>query len=168
MKKIYLIIISLFLFQNSYTQIKESPIKLYQTTIDFKNDSIWKVDAIALIKNESESHIQIKKIIDSKTRKNIKRGISAWAIEYNGQKYLNLGYSGDLNNWGIYMKFDIIGKYSAIIIDDKTPYIIKNGGGYYGGGLTGVLIKESANWNKSWRDENDGKKKFLFIRWPLF
>jgi hypothetical protein len=163
MKKILLVIITLLLINISNAQIKESRILLYKTTADFMNDSIWDVDAIALIKEQNESYIKIKQIIDPKTRKRLKKGISAWAIKYNGIKYFNLGYSNDLNNWKTYVKFNIIGKYSAIIIDKNTPNAVKNGRQIYGGGLTGVLIGESRKWNKNWIDKNGEKEKILFI-----
>ncbi len=161
--RIYIIIISLVIFQNSHSQIKETPVKLYQRTVDFSRNNVWNIDAIALIKNESEYHIQIKQIIDSKTRKNLKGGALTWALEYNGHKYLNLGYSDDLNNWNYFLKFEIVGKYSAIIIDDSLPTIIKNGDGHYGGNLTGAAIKLVTKLGNIWRDENNETKKILFI-----
>ncbi len=63
----------------------------------------------------------------------------------------------------MYLKFDIIGKYCAFIIDENSPNIIKNGGGSHGSGLTGVLIKESSKWNKNWKDNKGKKKKILFV-----
>lgn len=163
MKKICFIIISVLIFQNCFTQIKEIPVKLYNRTVDFTRDLSWDVDAIAIIKNESDYHFQIKNVIDSSTRKKLKGGDLAWAMEYNGKKYLNLGYSDDLNNWNFYLQFDIIGKYSAIIINDKIPIIIKNGGGNFGGGLSGALIKGSSKWGNNWKDKNNENKKILFI-----
>ncbi len=60
MKRILLLFTILFI-QITYSQIKEESIKLYQTTADFVNDSIWEVSALAQIKKEHNSYIQIKK-----------------------------------------------------------------------------------------------------------
>ena len=163
MKKLFLIILALSIHVNSYSQLNEASIKLYQTTRDFIKESAWDVDAVALITNESDYHLQIEKIVDSSTRKNIKRGHSVWAIEYKGDKYFNLGYSGDLNRWGLYIKFDIIGRYSVIIIDDNIPFNTKTDTRNFGGGLEGILIKEASTWGKNWEDESESKKKILFI-----
>lgn len=162
-KQMFLLVIVFLTLQNSYSQVTESPIKLYQNTRDFIKGTAWEVNAIALIEHESDHHIQIKKIIDSVTKKSIKRGTSAWAIEYKGEKYFNLGYSGDLNRWNHYIKFDVIGRYSVIIIDDTIPFNTKADTGYYGAGLSGVLIGESNKWGKKWKNNNDEKKKILFI-----
>src|SRR5690606_9201883 len=104
-----------------------------------------------------------KGVFDLKTGKKNKKGISAWAIEYNGNNYFNLGYSNDVNHWGSYAKFDIEGKYCVIIIDDNSPYILKTTSQNYGGGLAGVLMAESLKWGKNWKDENGIKKRLLFI-----
>ncbi len=139
------------------------PIILYETTNDFVNDNPMQIKASAIIINESNKHFTIKKIIDPISGIKIKRGISAWSIEYKGNNYFNLGYSGDLNHWKSYAKFDIEGKICAIIIDENSPNILKTNGTYYGGGLTGVLIGESTKWGKNWKDKNGNKKKILFI-----
>lgn len=162
-KRMFVLAIIFLAFQNTYSQVTQSPIKLYQTTRDFIKGTVWEVDAIALIVNESEHHIQIEKIIDSETKKTIKRGTSAWATEYKSEKYFNLGYSGDLNRWGYYIKFDIIGRYSVIIIDDTIPFNTKTDTRYYGAGLNDVLIGESNKWGKKWENNNDEKKKILFM-----
>jgi hypothetical protein len=127
------------------------------------------VKTIAKIKEESDKYILIKSIVDSATQKPIKRAKSAWALEYNGDKYFNLGYSGDYNHWNLFVKFDIIGKYCAVFIDKKTPAIIKNSGNnsvYYGGGLagalTGILVNASTKWNKNWKDKEGDAVKILF------
>lgn len=81
-------------------------------------------------------------------------------MEYGDENYFNLGYSTDFNQWSSYGKFDIEGKYAAIIIDHNSPNILKFTGNAYGGGLTGALIAESLKWNKNWKDKNGIKKNF--------
>lgn len=96
------------------------PVKLYETTTDYIKKQPMNLNAGVLIKDKSDQHITIKGIYDLKTGEKIDRGISAWALEYNDSNYFNLGYSTDLNNWNSYAKFDIEGKYSAVIIDDNS------------------------------------------------
>lgn len=148
----------------SVTEIANAkPIILYETTKDFVNDNPMQLKASAIIRNESNKHFTIKKIIDPISGMKIKRGISAWSIKYKGNNYFNLGYSGDLNHWKSYAKFDIEGRICAIIIDENSPNVLKTNGTYYGGGLTGVLIGESTKWGKSWKDKKGNRKKILFI-----
>ena len=138
-------------------------VSLYETTDDYLNRKPMAVDAGVLIKDQSDQHITIKGIFDRKTGEKIDKGISAWAMEYKDENYFNLGYSTDVNHWSSYAKFDIEGKYSAIIIDDDSPYLLKTTSNAYGGGLAGSLIAESVKWNKNWKDENGNKKRILFI-----
>lgn len=138
-------------------------VKLYETTEQYLKEQPMNVDAGVLLKDQSDQHISIKGIFDKKTGEKIDRGISAWALEYKDENYFNLGYSTDVNHWNSYAKMDIEGRYSAIIIDDNSPNILKTTGNTYGGGLTGGLIAESLKWNKNWKDKNGNKKKILFI-----
>lgn len=101
------------------------PVKLYETSTDFINKEPMDSQLGILLKNISNQHITTKGVFDLKTGKRDKKGISAWAIEYNDNNYFNLGYSNDVNHWGSYAKFDIEGKYCVIIIDDYSPYILK-------------------------------------------
>ncbi len=139
------------------------PVKLYETTGDYLQRKPMNVQAGVLIKDQSNQHVTVKGIYDLRTGEKIDKGISAWAMEYKDDNYFNLGYSTDLNHWNSYAKLDIEGKYSAVIIDENSPYVLKSTGNTYGGGLAGVLIAESLKWNKNWEDRNGVKKKILFI-----
>lgn len=139
------------------------PVKLYETSNDFLNKQPMEKELGILVKDKSDQHITTKGIFDLKTGEKSKSGISAWAIEYNNNYYFNLGYSTDVNHWGSYAKFDIKGKYCAIIIDENSPYILKSTSQTYGGGLAGSLIAESLKWGKNWKDEEGNKKRILFI-----
>lgn len=169
MKKIALI---LFVLSLASCGIKKIPlseldtldsVELYETTTDFLNKQPMTDNAGVLIKDQSDQHITIKGIFDKKTGEKIDKGISAWALKYKDNNYFNLGYSTDINHWNSYAAFDIEGKYSAIIIDDNSPSILKTTSTAYGGGLAGSLIAESLKWNKNWKDKNGVKKKILFI-----
>lgn len=139
------------------------PITLYETSEDFLNKKSMDVNLGILIKDKSPQHITTEGVFDLTTGEKSKKGISAWAINFNSENYFNLGYSDDVNHWGSYAKFDIEGKYCAIIIDENSPNILKSTSNVYGGGLTGALIAESRKWGKNWKDENGVKKKLLFI-----
>lgn len=139
------------------------PVTLYETTSDYLNKKPMQVDAGILVKDQSTQHITIKGIFNRKTGEKIDTAILAWAMEHGDHNYFNLGYSTDLNHWNSYAKFDIEGKYSAVIIDDNSPYVLKTTGNSYGGGIAGGLIAESLKWNKNWKDKNGVKKKILFI-----
>lgn len=141
------------------------PVKLYDTTEDYLNRKAREVDAGVLIKNQSNQHVTIKGFFDLKTGIKIHRGISAWAIEYDSSRYFNLGYTTVLNYWKSYAKFDIEGKYCAVIIDSSSPAVLtvtssNNSGGF---GLAGALAAESVKWNKNWKDKDGIKKRVLFI-----
>ena len=169
MKKIYLIVCILTLISCGTQKISLNelhtldPVKLYASTEDYLKKQPMNVDAGVLIKDKSNQHITVKGIFDLKTGEKIDKGISAWALEYKDANYFNLGYSTDLNHWNSYAKLDIEGKYSAVIIDDSSPYILKTTSNTYGGGLAGALIAESLKWNKNWKDKNGVRKKILFI-----
>ncbi len=139
------------------------PVKLYETTNDFINNQSKILNAGILVKDKSNQHITIKGVFDLNTGEKIKKGISAWAIEYNEGHYFNLGYSSDVNHWNSFAKFDVQGKYCSIIIDDNSPTILKTTSNTYGGGLAGVLMGESLKWGKNWKDKNGNKKRLLFI-----
>lgn len=139
-------------------------VDLYKTTDDYIAKKYTDTSISLIVKEIGDSHIHIKKFVDITTGKNLNNKNASWAIVYKGHTYLNLGYTNDLNNWKIFLKFNLEGNnFCASFIDDKTPNIVKNSGSYYGGGLTGVLIKESTKWGKNWIKQDGSKVKILFI-----
>lgn len=168
MKKLFFVSILYLLFScevqklpaNQLSNLK--PVKLYDTTEDYLHRKAREVDAGVLVKNESHQHVTINGVFDLKTGVEIKRGISAWSIEYNGFNYFNLGYCNYLNNWQSFVKFDVEGKYCAIIIDEKSPDILNKTKGYYGD--TGMLLgSDLVKINTNWRNEDNTRKKVLFV-----
>ncbi|MDQ8004743.1 MAG: hypothetical protein REI64_08095 [Pedobacter sp.] len=138
-------------------------VNLYKTTDDYIIKKYTDTGISLIVKEIGENHIQIKKFIDIHTGKTLNNKNTSWAIVYKGNTYLNLGYTNDLNNWKIFLRFNLEGNnFCASFIDEETPNSIKNSGAYYGGGLTGVLIKESTKWGKNWIKENGSKVKILF------
>ena len=169
MKRI-LLLLTIFLFAscgvqkvplNELSSLK--PVKLYETTEDYLNNRPMNLNAGILLKDQSEQHLTVKGIFDRQTGKKIKAGLSAWALEFNDTNYFNLGYSNDVNHWKSYAKLDFEGKYSLIIIDENSPYILRSTSNSYGGGLAGALIAESLKWGKHWEDKNGIKKRILLI-----
>lgn len=161
MKTFSLFLFLLILTFVSHAQNVERTIVAYDNTTSFlKRDGMLNV--IGIVKSESEKHIQMKKIINPNSEKS-KKGMHPWAIQYNNEDYFNLGYSNDVNNWNVFAKFDIVGKYSAVFIDKDSPKVFFNNGITYGGGVSGALFKESVKWNKAWIDQNGDKKRILLI-----
>lgn len=162
MKTRYLFSILFLVSFFSKAQKAVEPLILFTATREFLNNSAFEGEAFAYVDPISAKHLRIKKIVD-KNGKKLKEGSSAYAIQYKGENYFNLGYSTDLNNWTFYAKFDIVGRYCAIIIDDDTPAVIRKGGSNYPMGAAGALMKDSVKWGKAWLDKDGKKKRLLFI-----
>ncbi|HEY0055757.1 MAG TPA: hypothetical protein VGB63_10405 [Pedobacter sp.] len=164
----YLIFILIFSLSSyfGFSQNQEVPVDLYANTFEFTQGKKANVNAIAIIKDMSPTHLVVEKFIDSLTRKTIRRSHIAWALEYRGETYFNMMYSYDAPNAQVFAKFDIVGKYSAIFINKDTPNAVKNGRpnyGNYGLGLTGALMAQSPTWNKNWKDKDGLQVKILLI-----
>ncbi|WP_053405133.1 hypothetical protein [Persicobacter sp. CCB-QB2] len=163
LKNITILLILTLLCTNLKAQEK-AIVNLFKTTDDYISNTYTDTNVTILIKEMGENHIWVKKFIDDKTGKKIKKANYSWAIEYNGNNYFNLGYSHDLNNWNVFIKFNSEGeKYCMSFIDNNSAGVIKNSGINYGGGLQGVLMKDSDKWGKYWRNNNEEKIKILFI-----
>lgn len=169
MKRFLLLFSTLLFLSCGVQKVKQQdlgllkPVTLYETTETFLNNEPMHVNAGILVKDQSDQHITLKGIFDRTTGEKIDKGLSAWAMEFNGDKYFNLGYSTDVNHWKTYAKFDIEGKYSVIVIDDSSPNVLKTTSNSYGGGLAGALAAESLKWGKNWKDRNGDKKRILII-----
>ena len=163
LKKTILILSACFLFFSAQAQ-DTIKVNLYKTTDDYITKKFTDTNITLVVKEIGKNYLNVKKFIDDTTGKTLKNSASTWAITYNGKTYLNLGYTNDLNNWKLFVCFDIEGNnFCSIFIGDETPNIIKNSGNYYGGGLTGVLLKESTKWGKNWTNQQGQKLKILFI-----
>lgn len=139
------------------------PVKLYATSNEYIQKTPMAVIAGVLTKEASRQHIKIKGFFDLNTGKKLNDVRFAWAIEYKGGVYFNLGYSSDVNHWNSFAKFDIEGRYCAVIINENSPNILKTTSNKYGGGIVGVLAQESHKWNKNWIDKYNLKVKILLV-----
>ncbi len=161
-----LTIILLLLTSKICTSYAQDTVKvdIYKSTDDYIAKKATDKNVSLVVKEVGDSHIWIKKFIDDSTGKSLNKLNQSWAITYKGSTFLNLGYTNDLNNWKIFLKLNLEGsKFCSSFIDEETPNIVKNSGSYYGGGLTGVLIKESNKWGKNWIKQNGSKTKILFV-----
>jgi len=157
-----IVLITCFFVQILLAQNTEIPVRLYATSQDILLENAIDVQAIAFVKQQSTTHIHVKKIVDPTTGKRI-RGIVPWAIAYNGENYFNLEYSNDLHQPNVFIKLEIVGKYCAAFVDDGSPEIVRNAGTNYAFGLVGVVITESVKWNKNWETRYGFKRKILFM-----
>lgn len=149
-------------FSQAIAQANKTDFQYYLSTSDFQNMVSGQEEIVPTIKKFEKDYIKIPKLVDEKTGKRNKPANFPWAVKIDSSYYFNLRYSRDLQNLEVYIKADIIGEFCALIIDENTSPIISSGGVNYGGGLTGVLIKESEKWGKNWLSK-DGKKVNILI-----
>ena len=119
-------------------------IQYYVTQEYYKNKKLSEI-AYTSIKEKGKDYITIHNVFDLDDQK-IKEAKMAFAIIIDDQIYFDMRYSIELNNPEVFAKFNIVGKISALFIDDNTSDKIKNGGVNYGGGLVDVLISDLKNW----------------------
>lgn len=139
-------------------------VNTYKTTDDYILRKFTDSDVTLQVKEIGEKHIWFKNFINDTTGKKWGKLNSSWAIEYNGENYFNLSYSGELNNHKLFIKLDMEGPhYCASFMDDESSKVIQNSSGNFGGGLQGVLLKSSTRWFTNWTDSTGNDKKILLI-----
>jgi hypothetical protein len=78
--------------------------------------------------------------------------------------FFNFRYARGIQSPELYVKPDVIGRFCVIYADKETLRQIHSfSNNYYGGGLTGVLIKESEKWGNNWENENKEKIKIFIV-----
>lgn len=163
MKNFIILLFATLLFSNLNAQERIN-VNLFKTTNDYISKTYTDTNMTLVVREIGENHIWFKKFIQDKTDRKTKRAHTSWAIEYKGSTYFNLGYSSDLNNWKVFIKLNSEGsQYCMSFIDENASNVIKNSGTNYGGGLQGVLMKDSSKWGKSWKNKEEQKVKILFI-----
>ena len=168
MKKIIIILIfinTLNLFSNEIVSIN-----LYATTEDYLNKTHSYKNATAELIEKNNRYLRLGQLIDPKTGKKLKRpNRFSWMIEYEGQNYFNMGYIYDLPRWNLFVKFDIIGqRLGAIFMDREFQEVfLSTNLNSYGGGLTGVLLKEAEKWGGNWINKNNEKLRIIFVDFEL-
>ncbi len=137
-------------------------IQFYPSITEFKNNNPSKI-VYTKILEKGDDFIKVHDFFDKATDKRVLRGNVPWAIKYQNQIYFNLGYSVEYQNFGLYAKYDIIGKISVLFIDDETSTNIKSSGANFGGGLVGVVMQNAEKWGKNWKDLNGKVSKVLIV-----
>lgn len=157
MKHYLFLILTLFAI-NTFAQ--DFLFQLYNTGEDYNNNAL-STTYKAIINEDSDVHFVIKKFIDAKTGEKIKKGKNAWAIRYNNSNYFNLSYSKYDSAQGIFVKFNLEGRYCVVAIDKNSPFMSPTE--HYGPGvLQLILAEEASKWHKKWLDK-EGVKKGIFI-----
>ncbi len=187
MKNIYLIL-SIFFSLNTFSQVSLDdkdrmiiPVELYRTTNDFINNEFWTKDCRVILSNELKNvnlidsikkygdtlkikpkFLQIKDFINKKTNQEFSNGRNAWALKYNNDYFVNLGYSVDLTNWDSFIKLDVIGRYCLFFVSSES-YLNDIADNQYGLGLVGVLGNTIGKPKNSFVDKNNKKYSIHFI-----
>jgi len=141
-------------------------VNLYATTQDYLDKSYSFENATAELFESNSRYIRLGKLKDGKTGKKIKRpNRHSWMVEYEGENYFNFGYVSDLPRWNTYVKLDIAGSNIGAFFLDRIIQQELSGtnAGSYGGGLLGVLAKESEKWGANWENEKNEKTRILII-----
>jgi hypothetical protein len=159
MKRTVLIFIAILQLATSFGQ---DNLKCYISTQDFANKTEYEKLVIPKIKLEGDEFVRISKMLNPSKKKD-KLASTSWAIYFKDDYWINLRYSTEYQNPELFVKPKIIGKYTVIIINSETENVIQNGGTNYGGGLQGVLMKESDKWGKNWEDMNGNIAKILIF-----
>lgn len=159
MKLVFPFLLILTLSQ-AVAQAEKTEFQYFLSTPDYQNMVSGKEKVVPIIKTIEKDYIRIPKLVDDTGKRN-KPANYPWAVKYDGDFYFNLRYSSELQNAEVYIKADFKGKFCVFIMDENTSPIISSGGPNYGGGLTGVLIKESEKWGKNWISKDGQKVKIL-------
>jgi hypothetical protein len=111
---------------------------------------------------ESEEMLKIPKLIDCKTRKKSVKAGFPWAIYIDSIVYFNFRYGQGILCPELYVKPNVVGRYCVVYANkDYAKQIINYSVNYYGGGLTGALIKESEKWGRNWENQEEKVKIFI-------
>jgi hypothetical protein len=163
MKQILLFLI--LLTSNYCLAQKDKQILYFESTSDYLNNKL-SVDIVIpnKIQFESDNFLRITKLLDSKTGKKSKQAGFPWAIYTDSTVYFNLRYAKGIQSPELYVKPDVVGRFCVIYANKETLRTINSfSNNYYGGGLTGALIKESEKWGKNWVDETGEKIKIFIV-----
>lgn len=126
LKILFLKVLILFSFTLVFCGTKDTlEVVLYNTSMELYHDKPMDVDALVITKNLSDNYFFANKIIDKKTGKKVKESKFIWAIKYNNEVYVNMGYIIDIDvpsPSGMYIKLDIVGDYGVLVFDLRMPY----------------------------------------------
>jgi hypothetical protein len=144
-------------------QTQEISFQYYVATEDYLLDRRAPENPVAVVKTIGDEYISTKQILDAETRKKSKNASMAWAIVYNDETYFHLRYGYDFKVPFFFVKLDVEGRFCLAIMEPSFLKPMDKQRGSYGGGLTGVLMKDSATWGGNYKDNDGNKKKIIFI-----
>lgn len=149
----------LFLTTYGFCQETLIEVRLYNTTKFFVRKRVTHPQAIAVVNDQSDMHLTIKKFVDPKTGKKIKDQQMPWAIEYADNKYLNMSYAGPFKTSNLFVKFTLTDRWSIVTIPENATKQVKNAGSQAYGALSADLYQNS----RGWLDEKGVKHKIIYL-----
>jgi hypothetical protein len=163
MKNSLLLLLFLTSFK-CFTQV-DKEISYFESTTNYLENNISQDKVIPKkIQFESDKFLRITKLLDPNTRKRSKEAGYPWAIYTDSTVYFNLRFSKGILSPELYIKPDVSGRFCVVFANKETLRIIHSYSlNNYGGGLTGVLIKESEKWGKNWLNEKEEKIKIFIV-----
>lgn len=119
--------------------------------------------AYTRILQHGDDFLIIDNVFSAESNEVIRKSVKVYGVRYKDENYLNMGYSDDYTQFGIFAKYDIEGKICALFIDDDTSKKVKSGGNdKYGVNLNGYISVKIEKWGNNWT-KADGKKGKIIV-----
>ena len=155
----------LILFSQQLISQQTVQVNLYSTSIEYHQGvpAHENIEAKMFSSNENLHfyHFRFKK--QRKNKKELKAK-DHWAVEYNGELYVNLNSSLDLMSDQLYVKLNVVRDHVAYAIIDGKELNRKNGHLVYFDDLIINLDMDISHLIKnSWEDENGQRKHIVYV-----
>lgn len=157
MKTKYLILhLILFYFAFASAQTK---LEYYASSEDYLNNVIHPMELEpSMVISEGDDHIQIRRVVNKETGEKDWKAIKAWAIDYNGELFINMGYSEKYKKHRLFCQPSIVGRFCVIEVNKDNLAVFQKEAEYgsvFGlVGLIGSTIDSAATDRGMWFDEN--------------
>jgi len=141
-------------------------VNLYATTKNYLDASPSYENINAEAFRVEDEYVAVKKFIDPETGKKFQDAHRNPAVlQYGGHNYFNLNYSTDLPRKNLFVKLDQEGERLGVLLLNREKIDVLSGTNpaAYGGGLLGVLLKESEKWGGNWVDQKNEKARILIF-----
>jgi hypothetical protein len=165
--KIFNLITGMLLLLVCFTQaqMQEITTRYYFSTGDYLNGRLSESEVILVVREMGDDYIYVKDVLEKDIRKHSKNGTKAWAIEYNGNAYLNLMYSYNTKVPQFYVMLDIKGKYCVAIMGQEFLESLKKASpNLVMPGLIGSAAMAAAeSWGANFADSTGELKKVLVV-----
>ncbi len=166
MKILTLISVILFCFTSlTKAQVNEIATHYYFSTDDYLNGRLSESEVILVVKRIGDDYIYVKDVLDPLTRKRSKTGMKAWAIEYNGNVFMNLMYSQQTEAAQFYVMIDIKGKFCVAIMEQEFLKSLKEASPdlIMPGLLPSLAVALAESWGTDFADSTGTLKKILIV-----